>query len=217
MGRWMLLLALCGCTVTATVLPGGGALTEPGDPTDPDPDPDPDRVDADGDGYAVDEDCDDNDPEINPGAEERCDGIDHDCDGVTANQEVCPCDIGIDDGPDVFYVICEQPVPWPVASNTCGEADMQLVVLEGEDEAFQLREVASDLNLGELWLGLSDREREGDWRWVDGAPLTWDSWARGEPNDWGRGEDCAVMYPWNGRWNDADCRDEKRFLCEPIR
>ena len=37
--------------------------------------------DEDGDGYADDEDCDDNDAAVNPGAEEQCDGLDNDCDG----------------------------------------------------------------------------------------------------------------------------------------
>jgi hypothetical protein len=42
----------------------------------------PDLVDADGDGYAVEQDCDDADPGVNPSAVEACDGRDDDCDGV---------------------------------------------------------------------------------------------------------------------------------------
>ncbi len=38
-------------------------------------------VDADGDGITADEDCDDTDASVNPGAAEICDGIDNDCDG----------------------------------------------------------------------------------------------------------------------------------------
>ena len=35
--------------------------------------------DADGDGYLDDEDCDDNNPQINPAMEEVCNGIDDNC------------------------------------------------------------------------------------------------------------------------------------------
>ncbi len=40
-------------------------------------------TDADSDGYASDQDCDDGDPDIHPGAQERCNGRDDDCDGTT--------------------------------------------------------------------------------------------------------------------------------------
>ncbi len=39
-------------------------------------------MDSDGDGYYENEDCDDLDASINPGAQEVCDGVDQDCDGV---------------------------------------------------------------------------------------------------------------------------------------
>ena len=38
-------------------------------------------IDNDGDGFLAEEDCDDADPTINPGAEEVCDGTDNNCDG----------------------------------------------------------------------------------------------------------------------------------------
>lgn len=47
-------------------------------------------TDADGDGYCAEEDCDDNDSSVNPGASESCDSVDNDCDGQI--------DEGCDDG-----------------------------------------------------------------------------------------------------------------------
>lgn len=45
-------------------------------------------------GYAAnDQDCDDNDPTVHPGAVERCDGSDQNCNGL-ANDVGLPCDLG---------------------------------------------------------------------------------------------------------------------------
>ena len=41
--------------------------------------------DADGDGFAAEEDCNDNDASVYPGAAEVCDGVDNDCDGQKDN------------------------------------------------------------------------------------------------------------------------------------
>jgi MYXO-CTERM domain-containing protein len=86
----------------------GSPLIDAGDPALSDPDgsrsdigafggPDADTdvfVDEDGDGWTAASDCDDDDPTIHPDAEERCDGVDNDCDGTI--------DVGATDG-STFY------------------------------------------------------------------------------------------------------------------
>lgn len=56
----------------------------------------------------------------------------------------------------------------------------------------------------EVWLGLSDAEIEGQWRWDTGEPLAYQQWALGEPNNgFGGNEDLAVLMS-SGEWKDVD-------------
>ena len=56
---------------------------------------------------------------------------------------------------------------------------------------------------------MTDQAVEGEFRWVDGTPLTFERWAPGEPNNWGGDENWVlIFYPQDtaGRapgWNDA--------------
>ena len=49
---------------------------------------DPEPVDADRDGYTEEADCNDNDGDIHPGADELCDEVDNDCDGDVDEEAV---------------------------------------------------------------------------------------------------------------------------------
>jgi Leucine-rich repeat (LRR) protein len=66
-----------------------------------------------------------------------------------------------------------------------------------------------------LWVGLFDTDpfnssldqnvRKTEFQWVSGESVTFESWAKGEPNDWGsNGEGFAQIRPLAyGNWNDA--------------
>jgi deoxyribonuclease I len=85
--RWVLLVTLAGCP----------APTDTDTDTDR-PDTDEPDCDVDGDGFVAlscgGDDCDDLDPDRHPGAPERCNGLDDDCDGAAhfEDEDCAPCE-----------------------------------------------------------------------------------------------------------------------------
>jgi len=73
------------------------------------------------------------------------------------------------------------------------------------------------------WVGATDDNHEGDWRWTDNTPVAGDIWWPGEPNDagWPNGlhENCAAInYNWELNivaLNDLNCTaTPSYFICE---
>ncbi len=84
-------------------------------------------------GYAVyNSDCDDQDGDVNPHAEEWCDGTDGDCDGVVDNAAVDQVEWFYDadgDGhgdPTRITLACEAPVGWVEDDGDCDDGDPAL-------------------------------------------------------------------------------------------
>lgn len=66
-----------------------------------------------------------------------------------------------------------------------------------------------------IWIGLSDREKEGKFKWADGTELEGKGlWQRREPNDSDGYEDCVEVSRGGGGWNDMPCNVKLSFVCE---
>lgn len=68
------------------------------------------------------------------------------------------------------------------------------------------------------YIGGTDAETDGTWKWDDGEPFNYDNWDVNEPNG-GLDENCIELRP-SGKWNDMRCGQETNFdfICEtPIR
>ncbi len=103
--------------------------TNPDDGNKGEPDADTGALtaDADGDGYAADEDCDDTDASVNPGAEEVCDEVDNDCDdevdeGVTGTWYADADGDGFGDA-GAPAEGCDQPDGYTADDTDCDDAD----------------------------------------------------------------------------------------------
>ena len=43
------------------------------------------------------------------------------------------------------------------------------------------------------WMGGTDEHLEGNWSWVDQTQWDWDSWAPGQPNNYGGQQHCLAV------------------------
>ena len=61
------------------------------------------------------------------------------------------------------------------------------------------------INSNYLWIGATDTEEEGVWKWLDGSLLNdgYTNWSNYEPNNAGGNENYLIMYPDN-KWNDLN-------------
>ena len=68
-----------------------------------------------------------------------------------------------------------------------------------------------------LWIGLTDRDKEGQFRWVTGESLTYQNWAPGQPDNHPNieREDYAVLnFRDTNQWNDASALSTYRGIIE---
>lgn len=127
-------------------------------------------------------------------------------------------------GADQFYQFVPAPrISWEDArayaerKSHRGVTGRLATIGDEAEQAFLVERFGRQAN---LWVGGSDAEEEGAWRWVVGPEAgsticlvtdgfrddqAYTAWAEGEPNDYEEGEDYLL---WNyrgeaGRWNDS--------------
>ena len=64
------------------------------------------------------------------------------------------------------------------------------------------------------WIGISDRETEGTFKYVsDASEVNYTSWRNGQPNDKWPKLDCTAFK--NGKWNTANCETRGfPYICQ---
>lgn len=121
-----------------------------------------------------------------------------------------------------LYWISRNSMNWFDAKTYCEDNGAQLAAEGIRDN--QVRPILNDRLSQNYWVGLSDIENEGQWKWIDGIGSNSFNtiWFPDEPNDGGSssssGEDCGILWRHDGvgKLNDLPCERLQIALCELI-
>uniref|UniRef100_A0A4W5RIE0 C-type lectin domain-containing protein n=1 Tax=Hucho hucho TaxID=62062 RepID=A0A4W5RIE0_9TELE len=112
---------------------------------------------------------------------------------------------------------------WSESRQDCRERGADLLIIKSREEQVCMW-VPYSKHIGEqmhFWIGLTDSEKEGIWKWVDGTtPTTTQFWRKGEPNNSHGGENCAVFNSFSDNlgiiqsWNDQPCSLPIHWVCK---
>ncbi|KAF4100185.1 hypothetical protein G5714_018381 [Onychostoma macrolepis] len=117
-----------------------------------------------------------------------------------------------------FYYISSLKRSWTESRSYCKERGADLIIINNREKQDFVTKIT---NKEEFWIGVTDSEEEGRWKWVDGTSVISGFWASSEtikePNG-GRLENCAVTYlkknPELMGWHDVICDNAYQWICE---
>ena len=111
---------------------------------------------------------------------------------------------------------------WRYARLNCQNFGGKLVKIESEDENKFIKTQYLSGGGGRYWIGLSDIDNEGDWRWTDGTGIAgYEKWRSGQPNNYENNQHCGAILKgkyyganYNAEWNDEKCSLTLDYICE---
>ncbi|KAM9449844.1 uncharacterized protein Hap1MRO34_022307 [Clarias gariepinus] len=113
-----------------------------------------------------------------------------------------------------LYVMSNEKKNWTESRQDCMNKGADLVIINSAEEQDFITE---QLQGGHAWIGLSDRDTEKVWKWVDGTPVTpgFSKWGPNQPDNQKGDEDCGMTgYPDEQHWNDSPCSLKLFWICE---
>jgi hypothetical protein len=81
--------------------------------------------------------------------------------------------------------------------------------LTESEQAFVLNEMKSEMT----WIGLSDKQSPGYFKWSDGCPMQMSKWGM-EPDPSNSEGICAAFNTTDGKWWPKSCTEKYPFLCK---
>ncbi|XP_036930973.1 C-type lectin domain family 4 member E [Acanthopagrus latus] len=123
---------------------------------------------------------------------------------------------------DQCFLMIPDRQDFATSAQKCQEMGAHLAILNNREEHDAVekegRRIAGFHT--HYWIGLTDSETEGQWKWVDNSTITTPFWDpdKNEPDNHQsggpEGEDCAVVNSYSQTWFDVPCSFSYPRICQ---
>ncbi len=125
-----------------------------------------------------------------------------------------------------YYQVYDNSMTWTEAKEYCEKLGGHLVTITSIEENNYIKDlVVSNGKKNAYWLGASDSESEGVWKWVTGEPFEFSDWGTDEPNQDGEENYLELLVNainYSLKWNDSNLNggggmvslQNHGFICE---
>nr|XP_015217385.1 PREDICTED: macrophage mannose receptor 1-like [Lepisosteus oculatus] len=108
---------------------------------------------------------------------------------------------------------------WYEAQRKCFNLGALLLTIKSEQEQFYINGFLPDLQqveVPDIWIGLSDKETDGTFQWEDKKPVTFQNWAPSHPHNTANMWDCGQIYTGDveGKWETTSCFRNLGYVCK---
>ncbi|XP_069505663.1 hepatic lectin-like [Ambystoma mexicanum] len=118
------------------------------------------------------------------------------------------------------YLFSIEYASWENSQTSCRGQQSDLVIISDrmEQDFITTKTRVFDIH----WIGLTDKEQQGQWKWVNGSTLQQGGfWKCSQPDNSGSSEHCATVgtghcdaLPFLNNWNDDTCAKAHKYICE---
>lgn len=102
---------------------------------------------------------------------------------------------------------------WNEANTECSShsGGHLLTIDDGDEQIFIQSQLSKGAGQG-VWIGLNDKEENGNFVWSDGLPVDYTQWASGQPSN---KHHCVLVNQRDkGYWITAECNSSAGYICE---
>ncbi|KAM6975835.1 uncharacterized protein LKV04_015092 [Tautogolabrus adspersus] len=108
---------------------------------------------------------------------------------------------------------------WHDAFTKCSDQGAHLLIINSQEEQLFINGKLPDfhqVDIPDIWIGLSDKDQDGDFRWVDKTAITFSNYGPGWPQNTANSWDCGQIFTGNyqGKWETTNCFKRLGYICE---